>query len=113
VIGVKKTITACGLYFLGMALCLAQSPSVLSSGNWFKFSVTTDGVVKIDYTLLRNAGVNPDQIDPRNIKIYTGQNGMLPQANNQPRKSGLTEIAIEVSGESDGRFDSTLWSGAR
>lgn len=91
---------------MGMALCLAQSPSVLSSGNWFKFSVTTDGVVKIDYTLLRNAGVNPDQIDPRNIKIYTGQNGMLPQANNQPRKSDLTEIAIEVSGESDGRFNS-------
>ncbi|MEQ1585863.1 MAG: type IX secretion system sortase PorU [Cyclobacteriaceae bacterium] len=88
-----------------MALCLAQSPSVLSSGNWFKFSVTTDGVVKIDYTLLRNAGVNPDQIDPRNIRIYTGQNGMLPQANNQPRKSDLSEIAIEVSGESDGRFN--------
>lgn len=105
-INVKKTITALGLYFLGMALCLAQSPSVLSSGNWFKFSVTTDGVVKIDYTLLRNAGVNPDQIDPRNIKIYTGQNGMLPQANNQSRKSDLTEIAIEVSGESDGRFNS-------
>ncbi|HRG80746.1 MAG TPA: hypothetical protein PL167_14090, partial [Cyclobacteriaceae bacterium] len=104
-IGVKKTITAFGLYFLGMAFCFAQSPSVLSSGNWFKFSVTADGVVKIDYSLLRNAGVNPDQIDPRNIKIYTSQNGMLPQANNQPRKSDLTEIAIEVSGESDGRFN--------
>jgi len=105
VIGVKKTITAFGLYFLGMAFCFAQSPSVLSSGNWFKFSVTADGVVKIDYSLLQNAGVNPDQIDPRNIKIYTSQNGMLPQANNQPRKSDLTEIAIEVSGESDGRFN--------
>lgn len=90
-----------------MACCLAQSPAVLSSGNWFKFSTTTDGVVKIDYTLLRNAGVNPDQIDPRNIKIFTGQNGMLPQANDQPRKSDLTEIAIEVSGESDGRFNTT------
>jgi Peptidase family C25 len=98
---------AFGLYLLGMACCLAQSPAVLSSGNWFKFSVTSDGVVKIDYTLLRNAGVNPDQIDPRNIKIFTGQNGMLPQANNQPRKTDLTEIAIEVSGEADGRFNTT------
>lgn len=96
-----------------MALCLlrfaqshAQPPSVLGTGNWFKFSVTTDGIIKIDYTQLRNAGINPDQIDPRNIKIYTGQQGMLPQSNNVPRTSQLQEIAIEVSGESDGRFNS-------
>jgi hypothetical protein len=105
VIGVKKTITAFWLSLFGMASCLAQTPAVLSSGNWFKFSVTKDGVVKIDYTLLRSAGINPDQIDPRNIKIFASQNGMLPQANNQPRKNDLTEIAIEVSGESDGRFN--------
>jgi hypothetical protein len=85
---------------------LTAQSSVLKTGQWYKFSVATDGVVKIDYTLLRNAGINPDQIDPRNIKIYTGQHGMLPQANDQPRISQLQEISIEVSGESDGRFNS-------
>ncbi|MBP9926478.1 MAG: type IX secretion system sortase PorU [Cyclobacteriaceae bacterium] len=84
----------------------AQVTGILASGNWYKFSVANDGAVKIDYNLLKRAGINPDQIDPRNIKIYTGQHGMLPQANDQPRISQLQEISIEVSGESDGRFNS-------
>ena len=67
--------------------------------------MTTDGVVKIDYNLLKSAGVNPDQIDPRNIKIYTGQQGMLPQAINEPRVVDLTQIAIQVIGEADGKFN--------
>jgi hypothetical protein len=83
-----------------------KSLPVLKSGNWYKFSVTSDGLVKIDYNLLKSAGINPDQIDPRNIKIFTGQLGMLPQANNLPRINQLQEIAIEVTGESDGRFNS-------
>jgi len=85
----------------------AQSPSVLNSGNWYKFSVTQDGVVKIDYNLLRAAGINPDQINPKNIKIFTGHYGMLPQANSAIRNSDLTEIAISVVGEADEKFNSS------
>lgn len=85
---------------------VAQTNSVLRTGNWFKFSVTADGVVRINYDLLRKAGVNPDQIDPRNIRIFAGQPGMLPQANSKPRQTDLTEIAIQVVGEQDGRFNS-------
>ncbi|MBK7649552.1 MAG: hypothetical protein IPJ20_00795 [Flammeovirgaceae bacterium] len=84
----------------------AQVTGILTSGNWYKFSVNNDGAVKIDYNLLKSAGINPDQIDPRNIRIFTGQLGMLPQANDQPRINQLQEIAIEVSGESDGHFNS-------
>ncbi len=98
---------AFALYFLGLCLCQAQTPSVLSSGSWVKFSVTQNGIMKIDYNQLRSVGINPDQLDPRNIKIYTGQTGMLPQANNQPRKNDLSEIAIQVVGENDGRFNTT------
>lgn len=92
------------LFFLSADLA-AQTNSVLHSGTWYKFSVTTHGAVKINYDLLRQAGVNPDQIDPRNIRIYTGQPGMLPQANSKHRKPDLTEIAIQVTGEQDGKFD--------
>jgi len=106
VIQTKIAFLSLGLYFLSIISGFAQIASVLNSGNWFKFSVTQDGVVKIDYSLLRTAGINPDQVDPRNIKIYTGQHGMLPQPNDQPRKSNLTEIAIQIIGESDGRFNS-------
>jgi len=86
---------------------LAQPSSVLSSGNWYKFSVTQDGVVKIDYNLLRSAGINPDQINPKKIKIFSGSYGMLPQANSAPRKNDLTEIPLFVSGESDEKFNSS------
>jgi hypothetical protein len=78
---------------------------VLSAGSWYKFSVTADGVYKIDYSLLQKAGVNLSQLDPRNIKVFTGQPGMLPQPNSTPRVNDLTEISILVSGEADGKLD--------
>jgi len=85
----------------------AQSKSVLSTGNWYKFSVTQDAVVKIDYNLLRTAGINPDQINPKKIRIFSGSYGMLPQANSTTRKEDLTEIPILVTGESDDKFNTT------
>lgn len=78
---------------------------MLSAGQWMKFSVTRDGVFKIDYNLLKSAGINPDQIDPRKIKLYTGFNAMLPQANSVARPVDLTEMAIYISGETDGKFN--------
>jgi hypothetical protein len=82
-----------------------QVNSVLSSGDWYKFSVENDGIYKINYDLLRKAGINPDQIDPRNIRIFTGSVGMLPQPNSIPRQIDLSELAISVSGEADGKFN--------
>src|SRR5258706_11538063 len=79
--------------------------SILSSGSWHKFSVTNDGVYKIDYALLKKAGINPSQINPKNIRLYTGQQGMLPQANNDARVNDLVEVSISVAGEADGKFD--------
>jgi len=106
VIAFNKIVAAHILCLFGLANhCFAQSPSVLSAGNWFKFSVTQDGVVKIDYNVLRNAGVNPDQINPKKIKLFAGSYGMLPQSNSTPRKEDLTEIPVYVSGESDDKFN--------
>ncbi|MEK6782109.1 MAG: type IX secretion system sortase PorU [Bacteroidota bacterium] len=93
------------LYFLGVPTTSDGQSSILSTGTWYKFSVTTDGVYKIDYNLLKKAGVDPDKIDPKNIRIYASGNGMLPQANSSPRNGELTELSVSVSGESDGHFD--------
>jgi hypothetical protein len=94
------------LFFLVQTFCSqAQTNSVLSSGDWYKFSVQTDGVFKINYDLLKKTGINPDQIDPRNIRLYSGDTGMLPQPNSAPRIQDLVELAISVSGESDGTFN--------
>jgi hypothetical protein len=83
----------------------SQTNSVLSSGDWYKFSVENDGVYRINYDLLNQVGINPDIIDPRNIKIFTGRPGMLPQAISKIRQQDLSEIAIAVSGEADGKFN--------
>lgn len=100
----KRILSLLWLSFIS-ASALCQS-SVLSTGNWYKFSVTEDGVYKINATLLQKAGINPAQIDPRNIRIYTGQVGMLPQSNSADRINDLAEVAISVVGEDDGIFNS-------
>ena len=95
------------LILLGLAALSSygQSSSVLSSGQWFRVSVTNDAIYKIDYSFLQRAGFNPDQIDPRKIQLFAGLNGMLPQANSTSRPNDLNEISIYVSGESDGKFN--------
>jgi hypothetical protein len=84
---------------------LSQS-SVLQSGKWYKVAVSKDGVYKINFDALKKMGFEPSKIDPRNIKIYGNKGGMLPQANAMPRPVDLTENAILVHGESDGKFNS-------
>ena len=86
-IAFNKIIPARILFLVGLAShCFAQTPSVLSSGNWFKFSVTQDGVVKIDYNLLRKAGVNPDQINPKKIKYFQAVRECCPSQTALPAK---------------------------
>ena len=80
--------------------------SVLSDGNWYKFSIDTTGVFKIDQNFLQSLGVNTTNLDPRNIKIYGNGGAMLPQKNSDFRYSDLQENAIFVEGESDGVFNS-------
>lgn len=95
------------LLFCGMlsALDAVAQNSVFNTGQWYKFSVTSDGVYRIDYNTLQKAGINPSQINPKNIQLYTSQPGMLPQANNAQRISDPVQVAITIVGEEDGKFD--------
>jgi len=81
------------------------SNSVLSNGTWFKFSVDTTGVFKIDKNLLQNIGINTSNLNPKNIKIYGNGGNLLPQLNSDFRYDDLQENAIYVDGETDGTFD--------
>ncbi|MBI2269426.1 MAG: type IX secretion system sortase PorU [Bacteroidetes bacterium] len=82
------------------------SNSVLATGKWFRIGLTRDGVYKLTYDFLKNAGLDVTTIDPRNIRIYGNGGGQLPFANAIYRKDDLAENAIEVTGESDGKLDS-------
>lgn len=81
--------------------------SVLSTGDWYKFAVDTTGVFKINRSFLQSLGINTNSINPKNIKIYGNGGKMLPQLNSDFRYDGLQENAIFVSGEEDGKFDTS------
>lgn len=83
----------------------ANAQSVLRSGDWFKLAIEKEGVYKLDYNFLSKAGINPDKIDPKKIRIFGNEGGMLPQPNSTDRPNDLTENAIFISGESDGTFN--------
>ncbi len=79
--------------------------SPLATGDWYRIEVNETGIYKIDKNLLQKLGINTDQIDPRNIKIYGWGGRMLPLKNYPGYPLMMPEIAIEVQGENDGRFD--------
>lgn len=79
--------------------------SVLANGDWFKFGTTQNGIYRLDYNTLKNLGLNPDQINPLNIKLYGNGAGMLPAPNRAKRFDDLHEIPIVVKGENDGKFN--------
>ncbi|MFL0076634.1 type IX secretion system sortase PorU [Tenacibaculum maritimum] len=95
------------LFCFTYSLCvLSQRNSILSEGNWYKFSIHTTGVFKLDANFLKNLGINTSTINPKNIKIYGNGGSMLPELNTSPRKNGLQENAIYVKGEEDRKFNS-------
>jgi len=82
-----------------------KSNSVLANGTWYKFSIDTTGIFKIDKSLLQKIGISTNGLDPKNIRIYGNGGNLLPQANSSFRYDDLQENAIYIKGEADGSFD--------
>ncbi|RIV22191.1 hypothetical protein DYU11_14225 [Fibrisoma montanum] len=85
---------------------LAQpAESVLKTGVWVKIGVTESGVFRLDQPTL--ARLNPAfaTANPQLLRLYGNGGATLPQSNAVPRPADLTENAIQVTGEADGRFD--------
>lgn len=81
--------------------------SALSAGTVYKFGVANTGIYKLDYNFLKSElGIsNLDNIDPRTIRLFGNGGAMVPERNADVRPDDLTENAIVVVGESDGKFD--------
>ena len=83
------------------------SNSVLSQGEWYKFYVDTTGVFKLSRSFLNSLGVNTNNVNPKNIRLF-GQGGkMLPMLNSSNYPIDLKENAIKFVGEEDGVFNSS------
>jgi hypothetical protein len=94
-----------GLLTLSALAGQGQTPSVLAQGSWLKIGVTGPGLYRLGAAALRQAGLDPRGVDPRTLRLYGSGGGMLPQPNAAPRPADLTENAVLVTGEADGRFD--------
>ena len=96
------------LLFCGFLIQVSLSQvttSVLSEGAWFKFSIDTTGVFKIDKSLLQQIGVSTSGLNPKKLHVYGNGGQLLPAANSEFRYEDLQENAIYVAGENDGSFD--------
>lgn len=90
--------------FFWVGLTMAQN-SVLSEGDWYKISTSESGIHKITYNDLQNYGLDPSQINPAFIRLYSNGNGMLPEPVSEFRYDDLQELSIFVVGEDDEIFD--------
>ena len=101
----RPILILCFSFFVQLISAQVTS-SVLASGDWFKFSVDTTGVFKIDKNLLQQIGVSTNGLNPKKLHIYGSGGNLLPVLNADFRYDDLQENAIYVEGENDGSFDS-------
>ncbi|QOW10316.1 type IX secretion system sortase PorU [Kaistella flava (ex Peng et al. 2021)] len=79
-----------------------SSENPLKQGSFYKIKVDKSGVFKITAKFLRDNGMNPANINPKNFRIYGNGGLMLPEHNKDQRYDALQENAIQVFGEEDG-----------
>lgn len=103
----KRSIILLFVSFFVQLIFAQTKNSVLSSGDWFKFSVDTTGVFKIDKNLLQQIGISTNNLNPKKIQIYGNGGTLLPVSNAAFRYEDLQENAIYIEGEEDGSFDSS------
>ena len=99
-------ILLCSILLLPSLQSQNTTESAFSNGDIYKFSINRSGIHKISYDQLKSiSGLNIDNVDPRNIHIYSQTGGILPQAINNARIDDVVEYNIWISGEEDGSFD--------
>ena len=77
----------------------------LKTGTFYKIKVDKSGVFKITAKFLRDNGINPSNINPKNFRVYGNGGLMLPEHNQDSRYAALQENAIQVTGEADGTWN--------
>ena len=98
----KNLVAFLSLSFLLSHLSFSQA---LRSGIWVKVGVTQTGPHRLDYDALTRLSPDFTNADPRRFRLYSNGGARLPQPNATPRPTNLTENAVLVEGEADGRFD--------
>jgi hypothetical protein len=88
------------LLHLNLSGQIPADESVLAKGKWFRLAVTEEGIYRIDYSRLREMGLE----NPANPVIYGNNTGQLSYYNDDPKPDDLKEMAIYISG-TDNKLD--------
>ncbi len=81
-----------------------KSASALAEGRWGKIAVPTEGVYKITYEELRQAGVVDGPVPSDHLAVWGQRGGPLPILNRHYDADDLLPIPIEISDGGDGTF---------
>ncbi len=109
--GVVKRIATFKVVVTSKPLPAAKKDFIGSSvlgdinSDWYKISVSQDGLYKIDRAFLISIGIDVASLNPAHINIYGNGSGKLPELNSVARPDDLVKNDILVVGESDGSFD--------
>jgi hypothetical protein len=79
------------------------SNSVLSTGAWYKISIFSRGVYRVDASMLSRVGLSLP-VPSAQIRLFGNGGQMLPEQNAGPRQDDLKENAIWVDDGGDGNF---------
>lgn len=82
------------------------SNSVLSDGKIYKVAIDQTGVYRVTYDYLNSLGVDVNNINPKNISIYTNNGRPAPENLIDTRQDDLIESAVLAKGEEDGILNS-------
>jgi hypothetical protein len=77
----------------------------LAGGNWYRIDIQQTGVYRLSRRWFTDAGLDVAAIDPRSIRMFGNGGRERPIRLSDARPDPLQEIAIEVIGGEDGRFD--------
>ncbi|MCW3073221.1 MAG: hypothetical protein JWP69_290 [Flaviaesturariibacter sp.] len=78
-----------------------KAHSALASGNWYKITVSAEGVYKMDAAFFASLGISGN-ISSSQLRVFGTNPGMLPEANAQVRIDDLEELAVQVVDGGDG-----------
>ncbi len=71
------------------------------SGNWVKVKVAETGIHAVSGAQIEELGVSLAGVDPKTLALYT----LGEHQPNGPYPDSLVPVAVHVTGEDDGRFD--------
>ncbi len=86
---IYKEIFLSILFFGIQFLAVAQNDWIDFNKTYYKILTAEDGIHRVSFSALSASGIDPNTLDPRNIRVYhRGE-----------------EVAIFVEGQQDGKFD--------